>query len=372
MGDDVHNIEVIVAAGAAPAEGEELAVGRPGGVDDVALVWNIEFLRIGAVGIHHIELGNAAAVADIGDGLAGAWIPGGGGVGDVGIGKGNALGTIAAVVGDVEFGIALHGGREHDLGAVGGPGGRGVGALVAGEGDEAVGVEGVHADLGAGDAIGGSEAGEGHAGGVGGPARSERDGVEGGERVLIGAVVVHDPKLFCAGARADEGDLRGGDAGEAAGKLVDDLVGELVGEFADLRVGGSAAIDFANDGFAGGAADVVHPGGDGDLGGGFGEIAEGEIVAVERRLGPIEHLQFAGLRGDGGGIEAGGDEFENAGEGEVVANGLREEGGVGFGVVRGSGEIGDGDAGFVYAEAGAGAEPVLGVGGRGQEEAEEG
>ena len=100
--------------------------------------------------------------------------------------------------------------------------------------------------------------------------------------MLIGAVVIHDPEFFGAGARADESDLRGGDAGESAGKFVDDFVGELVGEFADLRVGGSAAIDLADDGLRGGITHVVHPGEDGDFGGGFREIAEGEEIGVER------------------------------------------------------------------------------------------
>ena len=92
----------------------------------------------------------------------------------------------------------------------------------------------------------GRETGEGDARRVGRPARRQRDRVQGSERMLVCAVVIHHPDFFGAGARADEGDLRGGDAGEAAGKVADDFVGELVGEFADLRVGGCAAIDFAD------------------------------------------------------------------------------------------------------------------------------
>ena len=167
--------------------------------------------------------------------------------------------------------------------------------LIAGEGDEFAGVEGIHADLRADDAVGGREAGEGDARGVGRPARGERDGAEMRELVLVGAVVIHDPEFFVAGARADESDLRGADAGKAAGKFGDDFIGELVGEFADLRVGGCAAINFADDGFVGGAADVVAPGGDDDFGGGFGEIAEGDEIGVEGRIGPGEFLEFAGL-----------------------------------------------------------------------------
>src|SRR5258708_27641107 len=187
-----------------------------------------------------------------------------------------------------------------------------------------------------------------------------------GERVLVGAVVIHHPHFLGAGARADEGDLRGADGGEAAGTSGDDFVGELVGEFADLRVGGSATIDLADDGFVGGAANVEHPCGDGDFGGGFGEIAEGDEVGVEGRIDPGGFLELRRLGGNLGGVEAGRDEFDDAGEGEIVANDLGEEGGVGFGVVGARGEVGNGDAGFVDAEAGAGAEDVLGEGGNGE------
>jgi len=146
-GDGVHDVNVVIAAGTAPTEGQELAVGRPGGIDDVAHVREIELLGVGAVGVHEIELRHAAAIADVGDGLAGLGIPRGRGVGGTAVGEGDALGTIAAGVGDEDVGGPLHGGGEHDLGAVGRPGGRGVGTAIAGEGDELVDVEGVHADL---------------------------------------------------------------------------------------------------------------------------------------------------------------------------------------------------------------------------------
>jgi hypothetical protein len=81
-------------------------------------------------------------------------------------------------------------------------------------------------------------------------------------------------------------------------------------------------------------------------------------------------LEFLGLRGNLRGIEAGGNEFQDAREGEVVADDLGEETGVGAGVGGTRGEIGDGDAGFLDAEAGAGAEPVLAEGGGGEEKAE--
>ena len=179
--------------------------------------------------------------------MASFWIPRGRCVRAVG-GVGEALGTITAGVGDVQRGIALHGGREHDLRAIGRPSGGIVGAAITGEGNEFAGVEGVHADLGADDATDGNETSEGDARGVRRPTRRERDGTERGELVLIRAVIIHDPKFLGAVGAADESDLGGGDAGEATGEFADDFVGKLMSEFADLRVGGSAAINLADDG----------------------------------------------------------------------------------------------------------------------------
>ncbi len=211
------------------------------------------------------------------------------------------------------------------------------------------------------DSIGGSEAGEGDSGGIGRPARGERNAAERGERVLVGAVVIHEPKFFGAGARTDEGDLRGGDAAGATRKFIDDFVGELMREFANLGIGGRAAIDLADNGLRGGIADVVHPGVDDDFGGSFGEIAEGDEIGIERGVGPGKVAKFAGLREERwlGGIEAGTDDIENATEGEVVANYAGEERAVSGGFRGFGSEIGNGDAGLFCADAGAGAKPGL-------------
>src|SRR5208337_2571940 len=48
-GGDVHDVDVVIAAGAAPGKGEKLAIGRPRGIDDGAHVGEIELLRVGAV-----------------------------------------------------------------------------------------------------------------------------------------------------------------------------------------------------------------------------------------------------------------------------------------------------------------------------------
>src|SRR6202030_1895055 len=95
--------------------------------------------------------------------------------------------------------------------------------------------------------------------GVGGAAGHYRDGAERGQRVLVGAVVIHDPDFFGAGAGADEGDLCRSNAGNAGKEFADDFIGELVSEFADLWVRGGAAIDFADDGLRGRTGDVIEP-----------------------------------------------------------------------------------------------------------------
>jgi len=71
----LHNVNVVVAVGTPPTEGEDLTVGRPSGIDDVALVGEIEDGCVGAVGVHHVELGDATAVANEDDRLAGLGIP---------------------------------------------------------------------------------------------------------------------------------------------------------------------------------------------------------------------------------------------------------------------------------------------------------
>src|SRR6267154_3042509 len=255
-GGGFHDVDVEVAVGTSPTEGDHLAVGRPRRVDQITFVGKSKFAGVGAVGVHEVELGNTSAIADEYDALTGLGVPCWRSAG--GVGKGDALGAAAVGVDDEEFGIAEHGGGKHDLRAVRRPGGRAVGAAEARAGDDLVGVHGVHADLRA-DYLGGAgfKTSEGDAGCVRRPARRQGNGVHGGEGMLIGAVVVHYPEFFCASARADEGDLRGSDAGKAAGEAADDFVSELVSEFANLRVSGRAAVDFADDGLIGGAADVV-------------------------------------------------------------------------------------------------------------------
>src|SRR5215469_616041 len=195
--------------------------------------------------------------------------------------------------------------------------------------------------------------------------------MKGSEFVLVGAVVIHDPEFLGAGVAVNESDLRGGDARNTAGEFGDDFVGELGSEFAHLCVGGITAIDLAHDGFGGGAANIEHPSEDGNFGGSFGEIPEGQEIRVDGILSPVEHAEFPGLGRSVGRIEAGTGEVDNAGEGQVVADTVSEKAGVGFGGVGPRGEIGYGDTGLLNSETGAGAKPVLREGGGGEREEDE-
>src|SRR5439155_26772056 len=152
-------------------------------------------------------------------------------------------GAAAVDVADVKLGGSLHRRGKNNLSAVGRPSGRDVGASETGERDELPGIHGIHADLRAVDAFIRREASEGDARAFGRPAGCEGDGVKVGDLVLIGAVVIHDPDFLDACATgANESDLRGGDAGQAARKFADDFVCKLMREFANLQVGGTAAI----------------------------------------------------------------------------------------------------------------------------------
>src|SRR6266851_9154990 len=174
--------------------------------------------------------------------------------------------------------------------------------------------------------------------------------------MLVGAVVVHHPYLFCAGTRTDERDLRGGDA--PAGKAADDFVGKLVRELADLRIGGRAAVDLADDSLRRGAADIVEPAGNYDLAAGFGKVAEGHEIGVDLGSDPIVVTEFRGSGGHRRGVEAGADEIDYAAELQVVADDLGEKLRVRFGGITAWSKIGDGHAGLFDAEAGADVKPI--------------
>ncbi len=207
--------------------------------------------------------------------------------------------------------------------------------------------------------IGGHEASEGNARGVGGPARGKRNGAQQSQRPLACAVVVHHPEFFRARARADKGDLRGGHAREAAGKLADDFVGELMREFAHLGVCGRAAIHLSDDGLRGNAANVKEPCLDSHFRGSLRQIAEADKIRICGRVDPGRVFQFGGDARRLGRIEAGTGHFENTAELKIVAHDLGEGSGVGFGGVGARCKIRDGHARFADVHPNRGAKPIL-------------
>ncbi len=103
------------------------------------------------------------------------------------------------------------------------------------------------------------------------------------ELALIGAVVIHHPDFFVAGAVADEIDFAFGDAGNAAAQAEDNFVGKFVGDEAGRVVGGNVGVLFAENLRRRGVLYVVEPALHGDFAGGDGEIAEGQHGGVRRR-----------------------------------------------------------------------------------------
>src|ERR1700732_3301147 len=102
----IHDVNVVIAVRAAPTEGDHLAVRRPGRIDEIALVGQIQLARVSAIGIHHVELGNTATITDENDALASLGVPRRGGAGGGGIG--DALGPAAGGVDNEKFGVTEH------------------------------------------------------------------------------------------------------------------------------------------------------------------------------------------------------------------------------------------------------------------------
>src|SRR5262249_31410182 len=148
--------------------------------------------------------------------------------------------------------------RKNDLRAIRRPRRCAVGATEAGKGDDLACVHGIHANLRTANATSQFEASESDSGGIGRPARSERNGAERSKRMLVAAVVIHGPNFFCAGARANEGDLRGSDAGHA-GEPADDFVGKLMCVFPDLRIRWRTAIDLSEHRLRRRTIDIIEP-----------------------------------------------------------------------------------------------------------------
>src|SRR5258707_3935860 len=98
-----------------------------------------------------------------------------------------------------------------------------------------------------------------------------------------------------------------------------------MGKFADLKIGRSTAIDLSDDGLRRGVAEVIEPGFDGNLGVGFGEIAEAEEIGVGGWIDPDGGFQFGREAGSLVRIEAWAGDFRNAAELQVATEGLGAE-----------------------------------------------
>src|ERR1017187_2103602 len=84
---------------------------------------------------------------------------------------------------------------------------------------------------------------EGQARAIGRDARRKGNASEMRDLRLVGAVVIHCPDFFVAGAVAYKIDFAFGDAGNTAAEAEDDFVGELVRDYADgIAVGGIAVL----------------------------------------------------------------------------------------------------------------------------------
>ena len=203
-------------------------------------------------------------------------------------------------------------------------------------------------------------AGEGDPRRVGRPARRERYAMELSQLALVFAIVIHRPNLFVAASIAYERDLRAGDSRQAGRQFADDFIGELVCEGSNLRVGDFATIDFSDDRGQGGVARVIQPGLNLEAILARGEVAEGEKLGGCGGIGPRLEVHLGRSAGRLQGIITLAHQFQNSAEIEVRADDVAEfhtQRLLGRGLAH---KIGHRDARLRYAEARAGAKPVLG------------
>ena len=186
------------------------------------------------------------------------------------------------------------------------------------------------------------------------------------ELALIRAVVVHPPDFLVAGAIADKINFALGDAGNAATQAEDDLVGELVGDDAGSIVAGNVGVLLAENLRRRRVLHVVEPALNNEFAGGDAKIAEGQHGGVRRRGVPDSEGDLGWLAGHLQGVEALGDEFDDAGIVQIVPESIVEslEQRVVLGIAVGRFEVRNGKADFFDAESGTGANPILGEAGR--------
>src|SRR5690349_12290200 len=103
--------------------------------------------------------------------------------------------------------------------------------------------------------------------------------------------------------------------------------------FANLKVGGSTAIDLTDDGLRSGISDIVEPCFDGDFRCSFRDISKAEKIGIGGRVDPNGRFQLGGDAGRLRRVETWAWDFQDAAELEIVADDLSEKGRVGFGGV---------------------------------------
>ena len=104
-----------------------------------------------------------------------------------------------------------------------------------------------------------------------------------GKLALVGAVIIHHPDFFVAGAVADEINFAFRDAGNAAAEAKNDFVGKFVRDQAGRVIGGNIGVLLAQDQRRGGVLYVVEPALHRDFACCHAEIAEGQHGGVGRR-----------------------------------------------------------------------------------------
>src|SRR5260370_40853941 len=113
--------------------------------------------------------------------------------------------------------------------------------------------------------------------------------------LLVGAIVVHDPDFFVAGAFADEVDLGFGDAWYASAQAEDDLVGKSVCDHARRLGRGVVGVLLAEHLWRRLILYVVEPSLHRDLAGGRAQVAESEHGSVRRRGIPSRAINLRPL-----------------------------------------------------------------------------
>ena len=113
--------------------------------------------------------------------------------------------------------------------------------------------------------------------------------------LLVGAVVVHHPDFFVAGALADEIDLGFGDSLYASAQTEDDFVGKAMRDDAHGVGGGIVGVLLAEHLRRLLIFYVVEPTLHRNFAGGCAQIAEREHGGVGRRGIPCREIDFGGL-----------------------------------------------------------------------------